>query len=124
MSQYLFQSRDARNVTFEHPIDPNSTLSFKRVITDKVVNKVQLTNVRSEAVVLRKKDPRPVDRTDCTPLLEPLTARVILSGSNPTELVNMWNTLKLAVDSQIDAMVNGRAVPDNAALVIDPVIGG
>lgn len=124
MSKYLYQSRDARNVTFESPIDPNSTFSFKRAITDKVVNKTPLTNVRSEAVVLRKVDPRGVDCTDCTPLLEPLSARLILSGSNPVELKAMWNTLRGNVDSQIDTMVHGRAVADNADLVIDPIAGG
>lgn len=124
MSKYLYQSRDARNVTFESPTDPNSTFSFKRAITDKVVNKVPLTNIRSEAVVLRKVDPRGAQCTDCSPLLEPLSARLILSGSNPVELLAMWNTLRDNVDSQIDVMIHGRAVADNAILTIDPVAGG
>ena len=123
MSNYLYQSRDARNVTFESPIDPHSTFTFKRAVTDKVVNKLPLTNVRSEAVILRKVDPRGAECTDCTSILEPLSVRLILSGSNPAELKAMWNTLRKGVDSQIDAMVAGRSVPDNAVIVIDPVTG-
>lgn len=124
MSNYLYQSRDARNVTFEDPADPNSTLSFKRVFAPKVVNKQQLINVRSETVVLRKVDPRDETCTDCSVLLEPLSARLTFSGSNPAALKAMWNTLRDAVDSNIDALVKGHSIPDNAVIVIDPVAGG
>lgn len=120
MSNYQYQARDSQSITFENPLNPRDIVRVKRTVSPKVVDKLPLTNVRSDVSILRAVDPRTGTCIDCNQVLEPLSARVILSGSNAAELKNMWKTISALVFSEIDTLLRGSLPTDNTVIVIDP----
>lgn len=124
MTNYVYSFRDARGITFEDGLNPNSTIRFGRTIAPKTVDGLKLTNVRSDTVIVRQVDPRGADCKDCAAVLEPLSARLILTGSrnNKAALVAMLNTLVKAVVDNHDALLNGSLPAPDAVIVIDPAV--
>lgn len=124
MTTYNYSNRDARGITYEDALNPNSTIRFSRTIAPKTVDGLRLTNVRSDVVVLRQKDPRGPDCVDCTSVLEPLSARLILSGSdkNSPEMEKALATLLNAVWSNRTVLLRGSLPTSSDDIVINPVL--
>lgn len=124
MSNYIFQSRDARGITFESPLDVNSTLRFSRTVGPKTVDGLKLTNVRSDTVVVRQVDPRSGDCQDCTSVAEALSVRIIVSGStaSASKLESALATVIKAVWDNRTTLLRGSLPSDTSAIAIDPPI--
>ena len=123
-TNYSFQSRDARGVTLESPLDVNSTIRFSRTVGPKTVDGLKLTNVRSDTVVVRQVDPRSVDCTDCTSVNEPISVRVIISGSTKSS-ANVQKALATVLNAvwvNRTILLRGSLPPDTALVPIDPDI--
>lgn len=124
MSNYEYSTRDARGITFEDALNPTSTIRFTRVVSPKTVDGVKLINVRSDTVVVRSVDPRFVDCRDCTTVLEPLSYRLITSGSitSKAEGEKALATLLWNVWNNRDALLRGSLPSSTALVTVDPVI--
>lgn len=122
MTSYNYSARDARGITFEDALNPNSTIRFSRTIAPKTVDGLRLTNVRSDVVVLRQSDPRGTACVDCTTVLEPLSARLILSGStaNALNTEKALATLLNAVWSNRTVLLRGSLPTSTDAITVDP----
>lgn len=124
MTNYAYSFRDAKGITFEAESDPNSTVRFSRTISPKTVDGLKLVNVRSDVVVLRQADPRGPECTDCTSVLEPLSVRLITSGSRDNTAVTekMLATLLNTVWANRSVLLNGSLPNSETAIVVDPVL--
>lgn len=121
MTNYTYSSRDARSITFEDAMDPLSTVRFTRTIAPKTVDGQKLTNVRSDIVVLRNVDPRPAG-TYTTTVQEPVSARLILSGSmaSAAHMEKELATLLHAVWFNRATLLRGSLPSSVATVAIDP----
>lgn len=124
MSKFQYSFRDARGITFEDGIDPNSTVRFSRTVSPKTVDGMKLTNVRSDTVVLRQADPRAVDCVDCGSVREPLSVRIITSASQNNYAVTekMLATALAAVWANRSILLKGSLPTSEALITIDPVL--
>lgn len=124
MANYEYSTRDARGITYEDPLNPNSTLRATRSVNPKTVSGLKLTNVKSEVVVVRQVDPRPADCTDCAVVLEPFSVRISISGSPgiaAEEEKALASAIKFAWENRA-ILMRGSLPSSEAVIVIDPVI--
>lgn len=125
MTNFTYSARDARSITFEDALNPNSTIRFTRTVAPKTVDGYKLTNVRSDTVVLRQVDPRPAAGAPYeTNVQEPLSARLILSGSvaATVEMEKELATLLHAVWFNRAALLRGSLPSSTAVVTLDPAV--
>lgn len=130
MDLYIYSARDARGITFEDAQDPNSTIRFTRNVAPKTVDGLKLTNVKTEAIVVRQTDPRSVDCTDCTGVLEPFSVRVSVNGSTritaqkekalATALKAIWDNRTVLLRGSLPTSDSSIGVDPNFTIDLNP----
>lgn len=79
--QYVERTRDL--LTFENPSKPLNVFNMRRALGNKNLAGYNLQNVRTEVYETDVIDPRSEDCTDCSVVNEPISVRLIVSGSVP-----------------------------------------
>lgn len=120
----LFNGNGNKSI-FISPTNAQNRLTLHVLTSPKKVNGVSLTNRRAEVRIARQIDPRGPDCKDCTPVREPISVVMTISGSTSAaslaELELMRNDAVAAISAAwSDLMVVGVAptvinLPYNAA---------
>lgn len=122
---YVYLTRDKNQITFEDPLNPTSTLVQRRKVTFPNISGNRVPFVRSETRIDRHVDPRdPACIKDCSILDAAqslnLTFVVANTPSGAAQAKAMWETMKKYIDVNIDILLSGRSLADNAVIEVDP----
>lgn len=118
MSNYRSFSHTGTKAVFIAPNDSAQRMTLKVINAPKKVSGISLMNRRVEILVSRGIDPRGRDCKDCTPVSEPLSATLVLSGSTTDvsgkTLRAMKDDIIAAVNAKWDDLVTIGMAPNDA----------
>lgn len=79
--KYQLVERTRDLLSFENALKPLNVFNIRRKVGKKVLGKVTLSNIRTETYETDVIDPRGPECADCTTVDEPISVRLIVSGS-------------------------------------------
>lgn len=121
-TNYRKLSATGTKAVFIAPTNALNRLTLQTLANPKKVSGISLLNRRVEIKVTRSVDPRGSDCKDCTPIKEPLSVTLVISGSTTEtalkELAFMKEDVKIAVDAAWNDLVVVGAPPEsNSGLI-------
>lgn len=117
---FIFVERTRDLLSLEHPSKPLCHFSFRRALGNKTLSGTTVRNIRTEVYENDVIDPRPVDCADCTEVQEPISVRLIVSGSSaaqPRLLQMVKNVCAAFIENQPTLSVG--SLPSNSVVVSD-----
>lgn len=100
------------------PDNATHRLSLSTISTPKKVSGISLMNRRVEIKVTRSVDPRGTDCVDCTPINEPVSVTLVISGSTTVAAQQALALMKAdaitAVDTAWDDLILVGAAPQES----------
>ena len=115
----LFNGNGNKSI-FISPTNAQNRLTLHVLTSPKKVNGVSLTNRRAEVRIARQIDPRGPDCKDCTPVREPISVVLTISGSTSestlAELELMRNDAVAAIYGAWDDLMIVGVAPTNIQL--------
>lgn len=120
--QLIERTRDL--LSFENALKPMNAFNMRRRVGKKVLGKVTLNNIRTEVYETDVIDPRGPSCTDCTTVDEPISVRLIVSGSAAASerLKQMVRNVSAAFLENEDALTAGRMPPNDVQVHDNSVI--
>lgn len=107
-------------LSLEHPSKPLCHFSFRRALGNKTLSGTTVRNIRTEVYENDVIDPRPEDCADCTEVQEPISVRLIVSGSSaaqPRLLQMVKNVCTAFIENQ--PVLSVGSLPSNSVVVSD-----
>lgn len=110
-------------LSLEHPSKPLCHFSFRRALGNKTLSGTTVRNIRTEVYENDVIDPRPVDCVDCTDVQEPISVRLIVSGSSAAQprLSQMVQNVCAAFLQNKETLALG-SLPNNQVVVSDNAV--
>lgn len=119
---YVERTRDL--LVLENPSKPLNGFHFRRAVGTKKLTNLTIRNLRTEIYETDVIDPRSLDCADCSPVEEPISVRLIVSGSAPAQnrLKQMVQNVTAAYLENFSSNQNGSLPPSNVVVKNDVVL--
>lgn len=117
---FIFVERTRDLLSLEHPSKPLCHFSFRRALGNKTLSGTTVRNIRTEVYENDVIDPRSVDCADCTEVQEPISVRLIVSGSSaaqPRLLQMVKNVCAAFIENQ--PVLSVGSLPSNSVVISD-----
>lgn len=120
---FSFVERTRDLISLEHPSKPLCAFNIRRALGNKNLSGITLRNIRFEVYETDVIDPRPADCTDCTEVQEPISVRLIVSGSSNAQarLQQMVRNV-CAAYIQNEAQFAKGSLPSNSVVISDEAV--